>query len=110
MGLGGQEDGVADVNLKVDVDRALDVIPRINAAKLGDAIRVGAQRLTLDGSVYCHVLTGVQTFGVAMPDVDHRIGDRLACGRVDGAQGDDQGCISLAREMSALPVKRDQAR
>ena len=43
MGLSGQEGAVADVDLEMDVDRALDVKPWVDAAEFGNAIRVGPQ-------------------------------------------------------------------
>ena len=40
-----------------------------------------------------------------MPDVDDRIGNRLAGGRVDGAQCDDQRCAGLAtRDVGAARI------
>lgn len=44
----------------------------------------------LDGLVHRQLVPGVQAPGVATPDVDDRIRYRLAGGRVDRAQGDEQ--------------------
>ena len=64
------------MHLRVDVHRAALVPAGIDRRELGDAVLVGHLRAAQERVV----LLGVAALGVAVPEVDDRVGERLALG------------------------------
>ena len=108
----GRQHGLAiEVDLRVDVHRAALVVAGVDRREAGDAIGVGHLRAAQEPLALAGVEARVDAARVAVPDVDHRVGDRLAAVGVAHAQREsERRAVAILADVGADPVRVEVVR